>query len=70
MSKNSGHCCLLSNGDVPAVDSISVSAVLPSVSDVVVGDDRAVKLRITRGMIFSVLCQANLLFQSNCIEHY
>ena len=53
VSKNSGCCCLLSNGEVPAVDRISASAVLHSVSDVVVGDDRAVNWRVTGGMIFS-----------------
>lgn len=53
MSKKSGHCCL-SDGDAPTVDRISVSAVLHSVSDVVVGDDNAVKWRLTRGMILTV----------------
>lgn len=53
MSKKSGHCCL-SDGDALPVDRISVSAVLHSVSDVVVGDDNAVKWRVTRGMILSV----------------
>lgn len=38
---------------IPAVNRISVSAVLHSVSDVAVDDDRVVQLRVIRGMTFS-----------------
>lgn len=51
MSKNSGHC-LLSEGDDPAVDKISVSTVLQSDSSV--GENREDISRVTKGITFSV----------------
>lgn len=51
--KKSGHCSL-SECDVPQADRISVSAVLHSVSDDVLGDESLLRLRVMRGKIFSV----------------
>lgn len=52
--KNSSYWYLLCNGDVPAVNKISVSTLLHWLPDAVVGDYRAVNWKDIRGMIFSV----------------